>query len=126
MRRRRERERRAAGPREPGEKIVREVVLPETITIQELANRMAERAVDVIKLLMQQDQMLKINDVIDADTAEIIATEMGHKVKRVSESDVEEGLHGAADDPADVQPRSPVVTILGPVSYTNLTLPTKA
>ncbi|MCT8972127.1 translation initiation factor IF-2 [Microbaculum marinisediminis] len=117
MRRRREREKRAAGPRELGEKIAREVVLPETITIQELANRMAERAVDVIKLLMQQGQMLKINDVIDADTAEIIATEMGHTVKRVSEADVEEGLYGADDDPADLKPRPPVVTIMGHVDH---------
>ncbi|MEJ8572735.1 translation initiation factor IF-2 [Microbaculum marinum] len=117
MRRRRERDKRAAGPREPGEKIVREVVLPETITIQELANRMAERAVDVIKLLMQQGQMLKITDVIDADTAEIVAGELGHTVKRVSESDVEEGLHGETDAPDTLKPRPPVVTIMGHVDH---------
>ncbi len=117
MRRRRERDKRAAGFREPGEKILREVILPETITIQELANRMAERAVDVIKLLMQQGQMLKINDVIDADTAEIIASEMGHTVKRVSESDVEEGLYGEDDRPEDLKPRPPVVTIMGHVDH---------
>jgi len=117
MRRRREREKRAAGPREPGEKIVREVTLPEVITIQELANRMAERAVDVIKLLMQQGQMLKINDVIDADTAELIANELGHTVKRVSEADVEEGLVGEPDADDDLKPRPPVVTIMGHVDH---------
>ena len=67
-------------------------MIPETITIQELANRMSERGVDVIKLLMKQGQMHKITDVIDADTAQLIAEELGHTVKRVAESDVEEGL----------------------------------
>ncbi len=99
------------------EKISREVILPEAITIQELANRMAERAVDVIKLLMKQGQMLKINDVIDADTAELIAEEMGHTVKRVSEADVEEGLFTTEDDPAMLKPRPPVVTIMGHVDH---------
>ncbi|MCM5557950.1 translation initiation factor IF-2 [Pleomorphomonas sp. JP5] len=116
LKRRREKERRGqqSGPRE---KVLREVVLPEAITIQELANRMAERAVDVIRLLMKQGQMLKINDVIDADTAELIATEMGHTVKRVSEADVEEGLFDVPDDVADTQPRPPVVTIMGHVDH---------
>ncbi|WP_165645012.1 translation initiation factor IF-2, partial [Oharaeibacter diazotrophicus] len=116
LRRRREKEKRAAqsGPRE---KVLREVILPEAITIQELANRMAERAVDVIRLLMKQGQMLKINDVIDADTAELIATEMGHTVKRVSESDVEEGLFAAPDVEADTVSRPPVVTIMGHVDH---------
>ena len=77
---------------EPKEKIAREVILPETITIQELANRMSERAVDVIRLLMKSGEMHKITDVIDADTAELVAEEIGHTVKRVAESDVEEGL----------------------------------
>ncbi|GGB48005.1 translation initiation factor IF-2 [Roseibium aquae] len=99
------------------EKISREVVLPEAITIQELANRMAERAVDVIKLLMKQGQMLKINDVIDADTAELIAEEMGHTVKRVSEADVEVGLFSVEDDPSTLKPRPPVVTIMGHVDH---------
>ncbi|MET1413121.1 translation initiation factor IF-2 [Roseibium sp. HPY-6] len=99
------------------EKISREVTLPEAITIQELANRMAERAVEVIKLLMKQGQMLKINDVIDADTAELIAEEMGHTVKRVSEADVEEGLFTKEDDAATLQSRPPVVTIMGHVDH---------
>ena len=77
---------------EPREKLVREVTIPEAITIQELANRMAERAVDVIRLLMKQGQMATINDVIDADTAQLIAEELGHTVKRVSEADVEQGM----------------------------------
>src|SRR5476651_2753801 len=72
---------------EPKEKLVREVTIPEAITISDLANRMSERAVDVIRLLMQQGQMLQINDVIDADTAQLIAEEMGHSVRRVSEAD---------------------------------------
>jgi translation initiation factor IF-2 len=102
---------------EPKEKLVREVTIPETITIQELANRMAERAVDVIKLLMKQGHMAQINDVIDADTAQLIAEELGHSVKRVAESDVEEGLFGAVDDPAALVPRPPVVTVMGHVDH---------
>ena len=86
---------------ETKEKISREVVIPETITIADLANRMSERAVDVIRMLMRQGQMVKINDVIDADTAQLIAEELGHTVKRVSEADVEEGLFDAPDDPDD-------------------------
>src|SRR6516165_385980 len=83
---------------EPKEKIAREVTIPETITIQELANRMAERAVDVIRILMQQGHMAKITDTIDADTAQLIAEELGHSVRRVAESDVEEGMFDAPDD----------------------------
>ena len=83
---------------EPKEKLVREVVIPEAINIQELANRMSERAVDVIRLLMKQGAMHKITDVIDADTAQLIAEELGHTVKRVAASDVEEGLFDTVDD----------------------------
>jgi translation initiation factor IF-2 len=102
---------------EPKEKIAREVIVPETITIQELANRMAERAVDVIRILMQQGHMAKITDTIDADTAQLIAEELGHTVRRVAEADVEEGMFDTPDEPANLQPRAPVVTIMGHVDH---------
>ncbi|MEP2703765.1 MAG: translation initiation factor IF-2 [Roseibium sp.] len=116
MRRRQEKAKRGQQP-VVREKVMREVTLPDAITIQDLANRMTERAVDVIKLLMKQGQMLKINDVIDADTAELIAEEMGHTVKRVSEADVEEGLFTQEDDVSTMQSRPPVVTIMGHVDH---------
>ena len=100
-----------------GQKIAREVTIPEAITIQELANRMAERAADVIKFLMSQGQMHKINDLIDADSAQLIAEEFGHTVKRVSEADVEEGFIGEEDAPETLKPRAPVVTVMGHVDH---------
>jgi len=102
---------------EPKEKIAREVTIPETITIQELANRMAERSVDVVRILMQQGHMANITDTIDADTAQLIAEELGHTVRRVAEADVEEGMFDAPDAPESLQPRAPVVTIMGHVDH---------
>ncbi|MBX9823481.1 MAG: translation initiation factor IF-2 [Xanthobacteraceae bacterium] len=115
--RREQRRHKALMGNESREKISREVTIPEAITIQELANRMSERSVDVIKFLMKQGQMATINDVIDADTAQLIAEELGHTVKRVAEADVEEGVFDVADDPADLESRAPVVTVMGHVDH---------
>ena len=114
--RERERERRGGGAGER-EKVSIEVTLPETITLQDLAGRMNERVADVVKFMIQQGEMLRGNDIIDADTAELIAEEFGHTVKRVAESDVEIGLEGAEDDPKDLKPRPPIVTIMGHVDH---------
>ena len=116
MRRRQEKFKRAMH-QEPREKVLREVVLPETITIQDLASRMSERAVDVVKVFMKQGQIMKPGDVIDADTAELVASEFGHTVRRVAESDIEEGLFNVGDNPDELKPRPPVVTIMGHVDH---------
>ncbi|MDX1486391.1 MAG: translation initiation factor IF-2, partial [Alphaproteobacteria bacterium] len=120
VRRARERERRAqAAAQGRGEttKVYREVVVPESITVQELANRMAERGPDVIKALMNMGVMATINQTIDADTAELVVTEFGHTIKRVSEADVEVGLGGGEDAPESLKPRPPVVTVMGHVDH---------
>ena len=105
-----------------GKKVIRDVVVPETITVQELANRMAERAADVIKSLMNMGVMVTITQTIDADTAELVVTEFGHNLTRVSAADVELGLKGEEDDKSMMVSRPPVVTVMGHVDHGKTTL----
>lgn len=115
--RRLERDRRREHADDAQQKVYREVTIPETITVQELASRMSERGADVIKTLMGMGVMATINQAIDPDTAELVVTEMGHKPKRVAEGDVETGLTDTADAEETMQPRPPVVTIMGHVDH---------
>jgi translation initiation factor IF-2 len=118
QKRARERARKMAmGPKEAAQKVFREVIIPETITVQELSNRMTERGADIIKALMKMGVMATINDSIDADTAELIVHEFGHTFKRVTEADVEDILIGEQDTPETLKPRPPVVTIMGHVDH---------
>src|SRR6056297_1716525 len=118
MKRKQERARqKAMGGAQEREKIVRDVQLPEVIVVSELANRMAERVGDVVKALMNNGMMVTQNQSIDADTAELIIEEFGHRVVRVSDSDVEDVIDSVEDKPDDLKPRPPVITIMGHVDH---------
>ena len=118
MKRAQERERRKSmGGKQEREKIIRDVQVPEAITVQELANRMAEKTAAVVKALMTNGIMATQNQTIDADTAELIVEEFGHKVVRVSDADVEEAIITVEDKEEDLEPRAPVITIMGHVDH---------
>ncbi len=118
MKRKQERARqKAMGGHEAREKVVRDVQVPETIVVQELANRMAERVADVVKALMQNGMMVTQNQVIDADIAELIIEEFGHKIVRVSDSDVEQVIDTVEDKDKDLKTRPPVITVMGHVDH---------
>lgn len=118
VRRAREKARRLSGEaNKEKEKIVREVVVPEVITVQELSNRMAERVYDVTKTLMRLGMMVTANQTIDADTAELVVAEFGHNIKRVTEADVENILQENDEDAQSLQNRAPVVTFMGHVDH---------
>ena len=118
MKRKQERARqKAMGQMQEREKVVRDVQVPEAIVVSELANRMAERVAEVVKALMKMGMMVTQNEVIDADTAELIVEEFGHKVVRVSDADVEDVINEVTDAEADLKPRPAVVTIMGHVDH---------
>ncbi|MFV2001458.1 MAG: translation initiation factor IF-2, partial [Paracoccaceae bacterium] len=118
MKRKQERARlKALGGVEVREKVVRDVQIPESILVQELANRMAERVADVVKALMQNGMMVTQNQSIDADTAELIVQEFGHNIVRVSDADVEDVIHAVQDKDEDLKPRPPVITVMGHVDH---------